>query len=323
MRNVLVIGGAGYIGTEVISFLLKKNFQVNCLDSLIYKNYNSLNKFKEHKNFSFIKADLRNTKVLKKITENAPDIILLAGLVGDPVTKKYPKLSKSINLDGLKKIIKFCKNINSRFIFISTCSNYGILKNRLATEKSKLNPQSLYAKHKVDIENYILSLKKNSKFIPTILRFSTAFGTSLRQRFDLTVNEFTLQAYKKNIIDIYDSKTWRPYCHIKDFSRAVYKVLSSKIHLIKFEVYNVGDEKNNHRKIDLVKIIKKYLPKLKYRITENKNDPRDYRVSFKKIKKKLRFKAKYSVSYGVQEIVRSLKLKKNIKNFSSLGNYKI
>lgn len=323
MRDILVIGGAGYIGTELISFLLNKNYKVQCLDSLIYKNHNSIKQFKKCKNFSFVKADLRNMKILKKATENNPDIVLLAGLVGDPITKKYPKLSKSINLDGLKKIIKFCKNINSRFIFISTCSNYGILKNKLASEKSRLNPKSLYAEHKVEIEKYLLSFKNKSKFIPTILRFSTAFGVSARPRFDLTVNEFTLQAYKKNIIDIYDFQTWRPYCHIKDFSRAIFKVLRSKVNLVKFEVYNVGDEKNNHRKIDLIKIIKKYLPKLEYKTVESKSDPRDYRVNFEKIKKKLRFKTMYSVNYGVKEIIKNLKLKKNIKKFSNFGNYKI
>ena len=195
MKRILIIGGGGYIGTVLTSFLLSKGFHVVSIDNFIYGHQVSIKSIKS-KNFKSIKKniykDLKNKDFF-----GFDSVIVLAGLVGDPITKKYKKLSKLVNIQGIKKIINYCKNIDTKFIFVSTCSNYGFLKNKIANEKTNLNPISIYAKQKVEIEKYILSLKRKSKFKPIILRFSTAFGSSMRPRFDLTINEFVLRAYLK------------------------------------------------------------------------------------------------------------------------------
>ena len=243
-------------------------------------------------------------------------------MVGDPITKKYKKISRNINYIGIKNFITLCKtNFDGRFIFVSTCSNYGLSKNmNLLSENATLNPLSIYAKNKVMIEKYILQLK-NIKFIPTILRFSTAFGlSSERMRFDLTINQFVKEAFFKNKLEIYDGDTYRPYCHVKDFCRIIDKVLSSDKKLVNFEVFNAGDSKNNYNKTQIVKIISKYLNIENVKFISSSKDRRNYRVDFKKIKKKLLIQSKYSVDYGVKEIISYLKKNKNLK---PMGNYKI
>lgn len=319
MKNTLVIGGAGYIGSEFCKYLLKKKHYVTCLDNFIFKNKYSIKSLKKNKKFKILIKDIRNIKNLDKYD----NIVLFAGLVGDPITKKYKFLSNTINLKGIKRIINIVKNKDVKFIFVSTCSNYGFLKNKIANEKTKLNPISIYAKQKVEIEKYILNLKNKSKFKPIILRFSTAFGVSLRPRFDLSINEFVLRAYLKQELELYDHNTWRPYCHIKDFSKIIYKCLTHKNIKIFYQVFNVGSNKNNFRKIDIVKKIKKFIPRFKYKIVKNSVDPRDYRVSFNKLKKFFKIKKLISVDYGIKEIINFLKDNKNQKKLLKYGNFKI
>ena len=322
MKKILIIGGAGYIGCHVVDIFLKKNFEVICLDNFIYNHTYSIKKYKRNKNFKIINYDISKKNLVKKIPQELDGVIILAGLVGDPITKKYSNESNKINYLSIKKLINFFKDKSIRLIFISSCSNYGV-KKEIADEKSKLAPKSLYALQKVMIEKYILSLKKKSNFTPTILRFATAFGASNRPRFDLTVNEFVLNAFLKKKIEIYDHKTWRPYCHVKDFANIIFKCIDSKINLIKFQIFNVGSYKNNCRKIDLAKIIKKNFPKFEYEIVKNSNDPRDYRVNFEKIKKTLKIKSFLSIQYGIHEIKNYLRKNKNNKKLLFYGNYKL
>jgi nucleoside-diphosphate-sugar epimerase len=321
MKKILVIGGAGYIGTILINFLLSKNYNVVSYDNFIYEHQKTSKKTKDSR-FKSVKKNICR-KLKKNDFKNYDAVIVLAGLVGDPITKKYKSLSKLVNIKGIKNIINICKNIDLRFIFVSTCSNYGFLKGKIANEKTKLNPISNYAKQKVEIEKYILSIKKNSKFKPVILRFSTAFGSSLRPRFDLTINEFVLRAYLKQTLEVYDHETWRPYCHLIDFSNIIYKCLIYKKNNINYQVFNVGSNHNNYRKIDIVKKIKKFIPNFKYKIVKNSVDPRDYRVSFNKLKKFFKIKKLTSVDFGIREILIFLKKEKNVKKFLNYGNYKI
>ena len=320
MKKTLVIGGGGYVGTELISHLVKKNYYIYCVDKFIYGNKNYI---KNSKNIKLVKLDLLEDKFCNKLPSDISSIIILAGLVGDPITKKYPIPSEKINYQSIKKIINFYKSKKIRLIFVSTCSNYGFLENKIANERTSLNPKSLYAQQKVKIEKYIISLKKKAKFIPTILRFSTAFGVSSRPRFDLTVNEFVLYAVTKKKLQIYDHETWRPYCHLKDFARVIQKCIEVNQNKINYQIFNVGDDKNNYQKIEIAKLIKKHVPKFNYEIVRTRNDPRNYVVNFNKIKKKLGIKKFVSVEYGVKEMVDYLKKQKKIKNLFNQGNYKI
>tara|TARA_Y100000996_G_C22412365_1_gene597807 strand:+ start:133 stop:885 length:753 start_codon:yes stop_codon:yes gene_type:complete len=244
-QRIIILGGEGYIGRVLSDYFLKKKKFVISIDNLIYKQ----NKPKNKKNFKFHKIDLKEKKKLSKIIKKNDIVVILAGLVGDPITKKYPRQSKKINEVYLLNSIKILiKNNVKNIIFVSTCSNYGITKNnQLVNEKSKLNPISLYAKSKIKIEKYLekISKKNNSKI--TILRFATAFGLSKRMRFDLTINQFVREIYLKNKLEVYDAKTWRPYCHVNDFALAINKIINYP-KLKFFDVFNVGTNKNNFTK---------------------------------------------------------------------------
>ena len=222
MKKIVILGSEGYIGTTVVDFLLKKkNYNIKGKENLIYSQSK---KFKNLKNYNFQKLDIRNQKKTAEVCKDAYCVVILAGLVGDPITKKYKKLSTSINLYGIKKLIKNLNKINiKKLIFVSTCSNYGIKKNKLLKENAKLEPISLYSKHKVIIENCLL--KNNFKFSKTILRFASAFGLSKRMRFDLTVNEFVKTAFLRESLEIYHGQTYRPYCHVIDFAKKINRLL--------------------------------------------------------------------------------------------------
>ena len=175
---------------------------------------------------------------------------MLAGLVGDPITKKYKTLSKSINKESLIKLIKkiYLSENSKKFIFISTCSNYGLSKSKYLTETNKLRPLSHYARCKVDVEKFILKLKKKNSFNPTILRFATAPGLSDRMRYDLTINQFVFELYKKGFIQVYDFNTWRPYLPCKRFCSLNKQGYFCKKFINLVSNFNAGGNKNNFTK---------------------------------------------------------------------------
>jgi nucleoside-diphosphate-sugar epimerase len=324
-KKILVIGSQGYIGSILTNYLLKETYPVIGVDNFIY-NQKKINFF--NKNYKFVNCDLRDEEKIYKSISEVSYVIILAGLVGDPITKKYPKIAHDINYKGIKNVIKTCnKSKIKKLIFISTCSNYGITKgDRLLKENHPLKPISLYAKQKVKIEKFLL--KNNFKFAITILRFATAFGLSPRMRFDLTVNEFVKDAFFKKKLDIYEPNTYRPYCHIKDFCRIIYLVLKKKVVNLDKEIFNCGSNNNNYSKIQIAKILKKRFKSLKIVINRNVKDKRNYKVDFSKIRKVLKFRSKYNINYGVSEIINFLKkkenskLNKNVKN-KKFGNYLI
>ncbi len=323
-QNIIIIGGAGYIGSVVSDFFLKKNYTVISIDNLIYNQ----KKPGKKKNFKFINSNFSKLSKIDKFINYNSVVILLAGLVGDPITKKYPKISKKINETSMIKFINLCfeKKV-SHLIFVSTCSNYGISNTKkMVNENSKLNPLSLYANSKIRIEKYLKKKNKKNKVKTTILRFATAFGLSKRMRFDLTINQFVREIYLKNNLEVYDTGTWRPYCHVNDFAGAIYKTIMKKdINL--FDIFNVGSNKNNFTKENIIKKINKFI-KIKNNVTfvgETK-DHRNYKVNFSKMKKNLNFAPKYDVNYGIREIVNALKNKKFLELNQSkdlYGNYKI
>lgn len=327
-KKILLVGGAGYIGSILSQNFLLKNYKIRCFDSLIYSQKLCIENLAKKENYEFILGDLRNYNIIDNILKDITDVIILAGLVGDKITKKYPKESKEINYLALKSFIDKCNGKKlEKVIFISTCSNYGLIdNNNLADEKYILNPLSDYAKHKVDIENYIMSLKGLVDYCPTVLRFATAFGLSPRMRFDLTINEFTRDLFLKNNLVIYDANTWRPYCHVNDFAHLINIVLESEKKKINFEIFNAGGDKNNSTKLGITEQLKKYFPELILNFKNKGSDPRNYRVNFAKVKKVLGFEPQYTIDDGIKEIVLSLKKGKflDLNNYTdNLGNYKI
>ena len=325
-KKNLLVGGAGYIGTVLTKHLLKDNYQVKCIDNLLYKQKECINEFLKNENFEFINIDIRNKNLLNEHFNDIYSVVLLAGLVGDPVSKKYPEINDEININGILNVIKICKERNiERLIFTSTCSNYGITdSNILAKEDHELNPLSLYASAKVKIEKYLMNLSKDGNLKPTILRFATAFGLSPRMRFDLTVNEFTKEIILGNELVVYDPNTWRPYCHTEDFAYLISKVIIADINKIAFEIFNVGDNKNNFTKQMIVDEILKYHPSGKVRYLEKGVDKRNYIVDFSKVYSVLGFKPKYTVKKGIEELISEIKNNTfNFKSENQFGNYNI
>ena len=322
-KRLLIFGGEGYIGRVVQDELNQKDYRCVSYDNLLYEK-NKIKYLKNNKNRSIIFGDIGDLKKIKKVLKNFNYVLILAGLVGDPITKKYPFISKKINENYIKKLVDACLKSNiERLIFVSTCSNYGISKNTYKLkENAPLRPISLYAKSKVKIEKYILSKKFKTKKICTILRFATAFGSSPRMRFDLTLNEFVKTMFENKTLEVYDKDTWRPYCHVKDFAKIIDKVFKGNKNKVNFEVYNAGSSKNNFTKLMIVKKINKFFKnREKVKFVDNSKDMRNYEVNFDKIKHKLHFNSNWTLEKGIKEIVLNLKKQRYPK--SNNGNYKI
>ena len=197
------------------------------------------------------------------------------------------------------------KNRVQRFIFASTCSNYGKMNNSngYVDETSPLNPVSLYAELKIKFETAILNgLGKKNGFSPTCLRFATVYGVSPRMRFDLTVNEFTKELALGRELEIFGQQFWRPYCHVSDFSRAILLALETEKEKVAYNVFNVGDTGENYQKGMIVDEIRQVITDSKIKYVQKDEDPRDYRVSFDKIKNKLGFKISKRIPDGIFEV---------------------
>ena len=328
MKNVLLVGGEGYIGSVISKNFANEGFNVLSYDNLIYNHGQSALSKVYLENYEFINGDILDKPRLDKYIKRSDYVVLLAGLVGDPITKKYPDESMLINDIGVKNVVDLCAdNKIEKFIFVSTCSNYGLIPDgELADEEFELNPLSLYAKSKVGAEEYILSLKDKAGFNPTVLRFSTAFGLSPRMRFDLTISEFTRDLALGKELLVYDHETWRPYCHVQDFSRLIKIVLDSPIDKTSFQVFNAGGDDNNATKKMIVDMIASKIPKNKIVYKEQGSDPRNYRVNFSKVGTKLGFYPKFSIENGIDELLEALN-KEFFTNVDSsrdyYGNYNI
>jgi nucleoside-diphosphate-sugar epimerase len=250
-------------------------------------------------------GDLCDPEDMQRALDGITDVILLAGLVGDPITKKYPEASQAINDVGIKNCIDQLNGLGlEHLVFVSTCSNYGLVEDdQLADEEFELKPLSLYAKSKVAIEQYIMGLNGNVDYTPTVLRFATAFGLSTRMRFDLTVSEFTRELVLGHELLVYDTNTWRPYCHVRDFGRLIDLVFQVPAEKVAFEVFNAGGEVNNYTKQGIVDAILEQLPNAQVKYKEHGVDPRNYRVDFSKVKKILDFDPKYTIPDGIKEVL--------------------
>ena len=311
MKNILITGGAGYVGSGLLRDLLVEGYSVTCVDKLLFGSESLLGIWNK-KNFKFINCDINDTQKFNKIfLDNDFDTVIhLAAIVGDPACKLYPDLALKTNFDASKWLIERSRSAGvTKFIFASTCSNYGKMDNPEAyvDEKSNLAPISLYAELKVKFEKYMLNeIEKDEIFSPTSLRFSTVYGLSPRMRFDLTVNEFTKDLALGKELVVYGEQFWRPYCHVKDFSNAFITVLKSPLEKVAYNVFNVGDTRENYTKLMLINEIKKVIPSSKIKFIEKNDDPRDYKVNCDKIKNELNFNITKTVPDGIMEIKRAI-----------------
>lgn len=308
LKNILITGGCGYFGNILMRKLIYNGYNVKCLDLLIYGE-ESIKSLSNNKNFTLIHGDIRDEKKVNESLKNIDAVVHLAAIVGDKPCEAAPAAAYDINFNGTRKLYQLSlKNKISRFIFASTCSNYGISSDTLANENSKLNPVSLYAESKIDCENFLESqAKTNTKAIS--LRFGTAYGISQRTRFDLTVNSLGYEAYKLKKISVFAENTWRPYIHVDDMSNIVLEILGKDNIKNNFEKYNAGFTKENFTKRQIVEKLVYLLPFLEVEYIPYDNDRRNYKVDFSKIEKFLNLKNQYSVIDGFREILSALETK--------------
>jgi len=304
VRNVLVVGGAGYLGSVLIRELLSRGYFVRILDNFIYGK-KSIYEIRNNPSLEIIEGDFRNIETIVSSLRDIDAVILLAAIVGDPASKVRPTQTIETNLLAAQAIASACKcqHIN-RFIYASTCSVYG-KGNNLLDENSPLNPVSLYARTKIASEQRIMDMA-NSSFSPTILRMGTLYGYSPRMRFDLVVNTMTMKAFLDKKIQVFGGNQWRPLLHVKDAARTYIKCLESPIDSIGNKIFNVGSEEQNYKIIEIAEIIKDSLKCVEIDVEKSSIDERDYRVSFNKIKDELNFKTNYKMYDAAKEIYENL-----------------
>lgn len=303
--RVLVTGGAGYVGSVTAQLLLSRGHQVRALDSLLHGG-NGLLSLYSHDCFEFIRGDIRSEAVLREALNGVDAVVHLAAIVGDPACSRQPDLAREVNLEASLRFFESCRRQGvNRFLFASTCSNYGKMSDpsQCVTETSELKPVSLYAETKVAVEKALLSAQVEKPAV-TLLRFATVFGVSPRMRFDLTVNEFTIELVTKRKIVVYGEQFWRPYIHVRDDARAVVLALESPLEKVTGQVFNVGDTGQNYQKGRLVELICEQVGgHLAVEHVHREEDPRDYRVSFEKIRQELGFKITRTVEDGIREVI--------------------
>ncbi|WP_334103085.1 NAD(P)-dependent oxidoreductase [Mesotoga prima] len=299
--KILVTGAAGYIGSVLCGMLLEEGHTVIGVDKLMYGG-KSLLGIINHPRFSLINSDIYDTEKYAQYIDSETNIVNLAAVVGEPASKKLPEETTRTNVDAAKKLIDLAiEKKAAKFVFVSTCSNYGLVpEGEMAAEESELHPLSLYAETKVQIELYLKDQVKDT-LNWTVLRFSTVYGLSPRPRFDLTVNDFTLHAITDKKLLIFLPKTNRPYIHTIDAARAA-KLCLEKPEESRHQVFNVGDNTQNYRKIDIVEAVKKAVPDFEVEYVEKGHDLRDYAVNFDKIRSILGYEITKKVPDGVNEI---------------------
>ena len=297
MKRILITGGAGYIGSKLATKLLDLDFKVTILDLLKFSG-KSINHLYKYNNFTFIKGDVRNKSLIKKLIKSNEFIVPLAALVGAPLCEKKKKEAIDVNLESIKFLIQNVKKKN-KIIYLTTNSGYGVgLKNKYCDEKSPLNHISLYGRTKVEAEKIVMSHKNSIGF-----RLATVFGHSHRMRTDLLVNNFVYRSVKFKKLKIFEPHFRRNYIHIEDVVDGILYSINN-FNKLKSQIYNLGLSSANLTKIMLAKKIKKQIPLLKINIIKNIKDPdqRDYYVSNKKIEKR-GFKAKIKIEDGIKELI--------------------
>ncbi len=260
-----------------------------------------------HPGFEFVRGDIRDRNTVRTAVSGLDAVVHLAAVVGDPACARQPDLARATNLDASLVLIEESQRAGvTRFIFASTCSNYGKMKdvNQYVDEESELRPVSLYAETKVAVETALLNGGHHNDWCPTPLRFSTLYGVSPRMRFDLTVNEFTMEMLTKKHLKVFGEQFWRPYIHVRDAARAIQLVLGSPTASIGGCVFNVGATDQNFQKQQLVEMIHPYVPDALVEFVHKTEDPRDYRVSFARITNQLGFNTTRTVAQGIAEITR-------------------
>jgi nucleoside-diphosphate-sugar epimerase len=305
-KNILVTGGAGYLGSILTPELLNKNYKVTVVDNFMYSQ-SSLNYLCSDNNFNIIKGDVRIESLMRPLIKSADIIIPLAAYVGAPLCLKDPIGATTVNHDSVITLIKNLSK-DQMVLMPTTNSAYGQGdKNNFCTEESSLNPISTYAKDKVAIEKELLEKHANT----ISFRLATVFGMSPRMRIDLLVNDFVYRAVYDRFIVLFEPHFKRNYIHIRDVSRAFIHGIDN-FSKMRGQIYNLGLSDANLSKLELCNKIQKYLPEFVFQEASfgKDLDQRNYIVSNKKIEA-TGFKTAFTLDNGIIELIKGYKMIKN------------
>ena len=296
--NILVTGGAGYLGSTMVPDLLAADHKVTVLDNFMFKQ-SSLNHCCYHPNFNVVKGDIRQKDTMSKLMKEADIIIPLAALVGAPLCNLDPIGATTINHDAIELMLKLLSK-DQIVLMPTTNSAYGTGdKDNYCNEESPLRPISQYAIEKVEIEKKLMQHSNAVSF-----RLATVFGMSPRMRIDLLVNDFTYRAVNDGFVVLFESHFKRNYIHVRDVSRVFQHALNNHENM-KGEIYNVGLSDANVSKKELCQHIQKQLPNFVYIDEQIRKDPdqRNYIVSNEKIEA-TGFRTEFSLDLGIRELIK-------------------
>jgi nucleoside-diphosphate-sugar epimerase len=307
VHNILVTGGAGYLGSILVPELLRMGHRVTVLDNFTYKQ-NSLAHVCNDSNFQIIKGDVRLKETLLPLINKVEIIIPLAALVGAPLCDRDPVNAKTINRDSMLALFELAKD--EQYILMPTTNSaygYGDINN-LCSENSELRPISQYAQEKVEVEKNLMSRPNSISF-----RLATVFGMSPRMRIDLLVNDFVYRAIHDRFVILFESHYKRNYIHIRDVTRVFLHAIKNQDRM-KGQIYNVGLSEANLSKRELCERIQKHVPEFIIQEAKIGKDPdqRNYIVSNEKIEK-TGFKPAYSLDSGIKELIKGYSMLQNTR----------
>ena len=302
-RKVLVIGGAGYIGSSLVKMLLEdRGLEVSVLDAMHFGE-EALSSVSGNPRLTLIREDFRHIETLTRNMAGVGAVVHLGGLVGDPACAIDPELTIDVNVTATKVIGEIAKACGvRRFVFASSCSVYGASR-EIVEETSRFNPQSLYARSKVASE-LVLEALNDSDFAVTRLRFATVYGISSRTRFDLVVNLLCAKAVRDGVITVFGPDQWRPFVHVDDVARAIAMALQAPLDQVGGEAFNVGSDEQNFTLGEVAELIGKQVPDAKVLSDPACADVRNYHVSFAKIRDRLGFTPVWTLERGISQVVR-------------------
>ena len=303
--QVLVTGGAGYVGSELVPKLLDKGYRVKVLDLYLYGE-DVLDAVKDNPNLEQIKGDIRDQALLERVIPGTDALIHLACISNDPSFELDPQLGKSINYDAFLGLVEVSKRCGvKRFIYASTSSVYGIKEEENVTEDLPLEPLTDYSKYKALCEEVLLR-EQSPDFTTIVIRSATVCGYSPRLRLDLVVNILTNLAVNTGRIVVLGGQQKRPNIHIEDVTDLYIQLLEIPDEMVAGKIFNVGYE--NYRVLEIAESVRKVVGKEGVEIvTRPTTDNRSYHISSEKIKRELGFEAKHSVEDAIRDLCDAFK----------------